>query len=530
MSWRGVGASGGRVTGPVVVLRPSRSERVDDPVVALEVVAAELHQLARETTSPVRDILTAQAAMAGDPELAHAVERHREEAVGSAAAIDLALRPFRTALASARSEYQRQRVGDLDEILRRAVAVMTGTHRRDRHPPMPGILVGETLSPADTALIPRGELLGLVSGDGGDLSHAAILARTVGVPAVLGVGEQVAELNPGDWVAVDGDRGIVVRVRPPLNSSCVPSARAHGDALPKTTPLTADGVPITVLANVGSVDDARSGAQAGAQGAGLVRTEFVFADRVAAPSIEEQVRVYDELLEPLAGPVTVRVIDCGSDKPLTYVEHEPGPNPALGERGLRLLLRHPSLLVDQVRALCRSRHAERMKVLLPMVSRVEELAAARDLLAPVLAEEGSALPLGAMIEVPAAALSARALAAHADFLSLGTNDLLQYLFAIDRSSARTRDIVEPLPAAVWSLLASVFDAARAADIEAGVCGELAADPHASGVLWSLGAASLSVSPSRMAGLTDALAQHTQAGWHALAQAALTSDGHPQALT
>ncbi|HEX7291613.1 MAG TPA: putative PEP-binding protein [Conexibacter sp.] len=516
MSLAGLGASPGTARGPVVILRPRPLDGppVDAPADALRTVAAELERLAGGTNAAAAEILSAQAAIAADPQLLDAASELHAGGADPVAALRDAVAPYRAALAGARSAYQRERVRDLDEILRRAIAVLERSDGVERHPPVPGILVGSAITPADTALFEHAELLGVVSGDGGDLSHVAILARSLGIPAVLGVGTGVDALAAGSWVAVDGARGTVEQLADggayaPREAAPVP-VRQRGPA------RTKDGAPCLVHVNVGNRADVAQAAALGIEGAGLVRTELVFADRADAPSVDDQRAVYDDLLDELPGPVTVRLLDVGADKPLRYVAHDAGPNPALGERGVRLLLRHPQLLCDQVRALCRSRHAERIRVMLPMVARAEEVGAVRQMLEPVFEQEGRTLPLGAMVEVPAAAVCARELAREVAFLSVGTNDLLQYLFAVDRVSALTRSVIEPLPAAVWQLLGDVFEAAAAAGVEAGVCGELAADEEGCGILWALGASSLSVSPGRVADVRAALARRTAAEWKALA--------------
>jgi phosphotransferase system enzyme I (PtsI) len=524
MTLRGLGASPGRAVGQVVRLEPVKRSASADPETALREVAEQLQELAARTEPPARDMLEAQATIALDPELLEAVRAEHAAGAEGPDAIRRAAEPFREALGAAESSYMRERVGDLDEICRRGVALMDGAGELERVPALPGVLVAASISPAHTAAVPDGELLAIVSGEGGDLSHTAILARSLGIPAVLGLGTAISRLRGVEWVAVDGDAGTVEPLEQPPNGDA-----ARVSPAPRATPrssgpaTTADGVPVQLLANVASAAEAAAAARLGAQGAGLVRTEFLFAARSTPPGVDDQRRAYDELLDPLEGPAIVRVIDAGSDKPLRYVAHEPAPNPALGERGLRLLLRHPELLVDQVRALCQSRHAASIRVMLPMVSRAGELERARELLEPVFEAEGRRLPLGAMIEVPAAAVDAPALAVLADFLSLGTNDLLQYLFAVDRASPLTRAVIDPLPASSWRLLGSVFDAARAAGIEAGACGELAADAEGAGLLWALGASSLSVSPGRLEAVKEALRARSAEEWAALARTVTRGD-------
>jgi phosphoenolpyruvate-protein kinase (PTS system EI component) len=506
----GQGASPGRARGPVVRLERHRGRRIPDPVDALAAVADELTALAARVGGDAAGILEAQAAMARDPEIARSVGA----AAGPAReAIAAAFAPFRAALARAGSDYQRSRVDDIDEIVRRAQAALDGRGAAARNPPVAGILVADSLSPADTASIPAGDLLGIVSRDGSSVSHAAILARSLGIPAVVAAGAAVDGLRPGDWVAIDGDSGAIGPVAP--GERTAHSTRPDAALADAGRAHTSDGQSIEIRANVGSVAEAQAARAAGLEASGLVRTEFLFAGRDKPPSVDEQADVYGRILAALPGEVVVRALDAGSDKPLAYLPGEPGPNPALGTRGIRLLLRQPELLADQLRALCRCGAADRLRVMLPMVARVEELAAARRVADRVFAAEGTRLAIGAMIEVPAAALGVAELAREADFFSLGTNDLLQYLLASDRGAAQWSGD-DALPAGVWRLIAGVFDQAAAAGRPVGVCGELAADPEAAGVLCALGASSLSVGVAQAGPLAAGLARRSAAEWHALA--------------
>jgi phosphotransferase system enzyme I (PtsI) len=505
-----MGVSAGRARGPVVTLEERTSPPVADPLAALEAVASELLALADLVGGDGAEILQAQAMMARDPEIAKAAAASE---LPPADAIAAAFAPFREALTAAADDYQRARVRDLDEIVQRARAVVEGRARRVRTPPVPGILVGASVSPADTALIPRRELLGIVSGDGSTVSHAAILARSLGIPAVVGAGKVVASLSAGEWVAIDGAVGAVERV--PAQQSVSGAARAPQPLPAPGHALTADGEPIEVRANIGSVAEAEAAREVGIEGSGLVRTEFLFAARSVPPSVDEQSTVYARILDALPGDVVFRALDAGSDKPLAYAPVGESANPALGPRGIRLLLRHPGLLADQVRALCRAGALDRVHLMLPMVGSAEEVERARAVAAEVFAEEGAEFQIGAMIEVPAAALGLEDLAPVCDFFSVGSNDLLQYVLASDRAGDDWAGD-DHIPPAVWRLLERVFRDASAAGCPVGVCGELASHPAWGGVLWALGAGSLSVAPAQAGPLAAALGTRSSAEWRALA--------------
>lgn len=518
----GIGVSPGRARGPAVLLSAAGHGRsIDDPVGALGVVADELEQLASPLRGELRDILMAQAAIARDPELSSAIREASRSGRPPAEALRVGAEPFRQALAGARSEYQRERAGDLGEVVGRAARRLEGTGQAERTPPVPGILVGPVVSPADTATVPLDQLLGIVSADGGAKSHVAIVARSLGIPAVSGVDPStLAALRPGQWIEIDGTRG-TIEVLSDEQGGSTPSAKSaacdghHHDC------GRADSSH-DIRANVGSLAEAELAARMGIGSAGLVRTEFLLPDQRAL-DLDRQVEVYRELLSHLPGELVFRLLDLGADKPHPAVPTPEAPNPALGLRGARLLLRHPALLENQLEALCRLGEPDRVAILVPMVTRVEELRAVRALAERVFARLGVRLRLGSMIEVPAAALAARELAAESDFISVGTNDLLQYLFAADRGLTELDSLIEPLPAATWRLLREVMQAASCEGTPVGVCGELAADPELAGALLALGADYISMGPSAASAVRSVLSSKTPEEWLAVAERLC---GHP----
>lgn len=511
----GIGVSAGRASGPVVLLGSEQTEPVEDPALALAQVAKDLEEMAADLEGELADILLAQAAMARDPEISAATLEALAAGHSPVDALEIASQPFRTALAAARGDYQRQRAADLDEIVKRAVGRIEGEVKGERTPPVPGILMGARISPADTASVPPGQLLGIVSGEGGARSHAAIVARSLGVPAVSGIdAAQLAGFSAGDWIEVDGDRGLVERLVGPRRHQSISLGEAAGSDQ-DSREVGDDRCAADIRANVGSTAEGELAVAAGLRSAGLVRTEFLLTDR-AAFEVERQVELYRAILELMPGEIVFRLLDIGADKPHPGVPAVDSPNPALGLRGARLLLRNPELARSQLRALCRLGEPERISALVPMVTRVEELLEIRGLAETVFAEEGVRLAIGSMIEVPAAALSAAELAAESDFLSIGTNDLLQYLFAADRGTAELDHLTEPLPASVWRLLRSVIDSGRGAAIPVGVCGEMAADELACGALLALGADYISIGPAASSSVRTAVSSRTEAEWEKLA--------------
>jgi phosphotransferase system enzyme I (PtsI) len=513
----GLGVSPGIGAGPVRVIAgavpepPAGDRHPGDAAAetaralgALETVAADLDERGAKAGGEAQDVLTAQAMMARDPGLADLAGQ--KIAAGSSAprAVYEAFGVFREMLAGA-GDYLAARVADLDDIRDRAIAVLLGV-------PMPGVpasdepfvLVARDLAPADTALLDPAKVVGFVTEEGGPTSHTAILARSMGVPAVVACPGCTA-LAEGTLVLVDGASG---EVRPGPSAGEVERARAAAAmrtaVLTVTGPgATADGHAVPLLANVGGPQDVPAALEHGAEGVGLFRTEFLFLDRTTPPGEDEQEAAYRAVLEAFPY-VVVRTLDAGADKPLAFLPATADePNPALGERGLRMLRRHPEVLEGQLRALARAAGALPVELLV-MAPMVADAAEARD-----FAEACRAAGIeraGVMIEIPAAALRARDLAAEADFFSVGTNDLAQYAFAADRQVGALSRLQDPWQPALLDLVA--LAASGAGGKACGVCGEAAGDPALACVLTGLGVTSLSMSPPALPAVRAALAACT----------------------
>ncbi|MBT2210739.1 phosphoenolpyruvate--protein phosphotransferase [Actinomadura sp. NEAU-AAG7] len=519
---RGVGVSPGAGAGPVLTIAgavpepPAGSRHGGDAgaerdaaLAALEAVAADLEdrgaRAAQAGNTDGRDVLNAQALMARDPGLADGVGAKVEEGVAAARAVFEAFGVYRELLAGA-GEYMAARVTDLDDIRDRAIARLLGL-------PVPGVpesaepfvLVARDLAPADTAVLDPAQVVAFVTEEGGPTSHTAIIARTMGVPAVVALPGATA-LTDGTRVLVDGAAGTVV-VDP--SDTEVEAARAasaaRASALAESTGpgATKDGHAVPLLANIGGPQDVAAALAAGAEGVGLYRTEFLFLDRSKPPSDAEQEEAYRKVLEAFPeGRVVVRTLDAGADKPLAFLP-PPGdePNPALGERGLRMMRRHPDVLTAQLSALARAAAGltVKLQVMAPMVTGVEEA----ESFAAACRAAGVERP-GIMIEVPAAALRARDLAPEVEFFSIGTNDLTQYACAADRQIGGLAHLQDPWHPAVLDLVAP----AAGAGVPCGVCGEAAADPALACVLVGLGVTSLSMSAPSLPLVRATLAQHT----------------------
>ena len=379
-------------------------------------------------------------------------------------------------------------------------------------------------------------IAGIATAQGGPTSHGAILARALGVPAVVGLGDALLQLDDGTSAILDGDAGLLIpdptadtardyRERRALAAAAAEQARAaaHDPA------ITSDGITIEVAANAGSPADAEQATAIGADGVGLFRTEFAFLDRATAPSEEEQVAIYSRAADALAGrPLIVRTLDAGADKPLPYLAMPAEANPFLGVRGVRLGLARPELLSTQLRAIVRTAAAhDNVKLMFPMIATLGELRAARRLLDAALAQT-SATPrdgfeVGIMVEVPAAALTAVQLAREVDFFSLGTNDLTQYVLAAERGNAALAALADGLHPAVLRLVDEVCRAADAHGRWVGVCGELGADPAAAPLLVGLGVSELSVAAPSVPAVKAAIRALDVGDAEALAHAALAAE-------
>jgi phosphocarrier protein FPr len=366
-----------------------------------------------------------------------------------------------------------------------------------------GILVAADLTPAQAAALDSDRTTGVVLAHSSPTAHAAILARARGIPMLVAAGPRVLDIAAGATVAMDGVAGELVidpdeetrqrfagRARAQADRHREAQARAHEPA------RTVDGTAITVAANVASTDEAEAAAAAGAELAGLVRTEFLFVGRTSAPDVDEQEAAYLALAEAMGGRrLTIRTLDVGGDKPLSYLPMPPEANPFLGLRGIRLTLARPELLTDQLTAIVRTAHQTPVSVMFPMVTSPDEIAAARGLLAGVIDRVGQGPPaglqVGIMIEVPAAALTASTLASDVDFFSIGTNDLTQYVLAVERGNETVASLVDPMHPAVLRLIGATCEGAGDR-VTVAVCGELAADPRAVPTLLRLGVRELSV--------------------------------------
>jgi phosphocarrier protein FPr len=476
--------------------RAAEERRLRD---ALERAAADLEALALSTAAvagdEVGEIFEAQALFARDPALVEPALASIRSGSGAESAIEAAAAAQADALASVDDPFFRERAADLRDVGRRVIGLLEGRAGTDlwHHDGSPAIVCAVDLEPSTVATLRRELVAGLALAGGTPTGHAAIVARALGIPLVLGLGDQIATIEVGVRAAVDGDRGLLL-VEPETGDL---EAATGGAPWRTAVESGADRSPVRVAANVGSEHEAALASAAGARAIGLVRTELLFLGRSAPPSIAEQTAMYRRILAAFGvGPdrkVVFRTLDVGGDKPAAWQASGPEPNPALGVRGLRLGLSRPELLDDQLSALVAAAGGEALSVMLPMVTVPTEVVAVRARLERLA---GSApVRLGAMIEVPAAAIVADGIAAVSDFLSIGTNDLVQYALAADRTNSALAELASPLQPAVLRLIRSVVEGARPWGRHVSVCGEAAADPEMIPLLVGLGVDELSVAPT-----------------------------------
>ena len=429
-------------------------------------------------------------------------------------------------------DYLRERKADLEQVIERILAALgrdakagvSASRANDFGGEEPLVLVASDIAPADMLHFKRSVFTGFVTDVGGGTSHTAIVARSMDIPAVVGAREASRLIRQDDWVVIDGDEGVVI-VDPPVivleeyrfRQRQIELERARLNRLRHTPAVTLDGVSVALEANIELPEDAATALEAGAVGVGLFRTEFLFMNRGAdLPSEDEQFEAYRAAVLAMNGlPVTIRTVDIGADKPLDRLtvhelRHEHTLNPALGLRAIRWSLSEPSMFRQQLRAILRASAYGKVRLLLPMVAHLSEARMTREALVRAkqqLLDAGRAfsdVQVGAMIEVPAAALMLPSLLKHFDFVSIGTNDLIQYTLAIDRADEQVAHLYDPWHPAVVGLLASTIAQSNASGKEVSVCGEMAGDPAFTALLLAMGLRHFSMHPRQITAVKQAV--------------------------
>ncbi|TVR89312.1 MAG: phosphoenolpyruvate--protein phosphotransferase [Spirochaetaceae bacterium] len=483
----------------------------------------QAHSLGARGAAGEAEILKAHQLILDDPEVLQAVVQSVSESGNNAArAYADTMQELAQAYSASPDPYLAQRAVDIHDVRRALLRELLEEGTGDAAgPDSPVILYARELTPSDTAQLDPERILGIMTELGGPTSHAAILARALGIPAVAGIAADAAATAKN--AAIDGRAGTVI-LDPDAGTEQEFNAKREtwltrrrelrqrsGEAA-----YTIDKRLITVQANIGDLAGANHVNPNGAEGVGLLRTEFMFLSRRNAPTEDEQTQMLTKMFNAVGDqPVTVRTLDIGGDKELAYIQLPEEENPFLGLRGIRLCLTEKALFKEHLRAILRASVGHRVSLMLPMVSRIEEIEAARAVLEDAAAElrgEGIEIgelpPLGIMIETPAAVLQASRMAEHAAFFSIGTNDLTQYIMAAERGAKHLVDIADPMHPAVLTAIAQSVAAAERAGIELSVCGEAASAPETAVLLIGLGVQKLSMNPSAVPGLKD-LVRHTR---------------------
>ena len=512
----GVIASRGLVVGYAVPLAVGEMEIAQDGV-GVSHETAELERARGQVTSRLeaaraaassmaREIIGAHLSMLEDPELTARATTLIAEGASAAYAWRRAIRDNIEALRALDDPRMAERVDDLLDLERQVLLALAGNAGAAiQQLPPDAILVAGQLLPSQLVALDATRLMGICLAAGGATSHVSILAAAMGIPALVAIGPAVLRIVEGTPLLLDAEGGLLhvdpgaERIAAARRQLELRAARraAEREAAQRDC-YTADGERIEVFANIGSLTEARAAVRNGAEGCGLLRTEFLFLERETPPSEAEQHTEYQQLAEALAGkPVTVRTLDIGGDKPIPYLPLPPEENPALGLRGVRTSLWRPDLLRQQLRAILGVRPYGQCRILLPMITDVAEIRAVRAMIEEARREIGRHDPIevGVMIETPASALMADSLAAEADFFSIGTNDLTQYTLAMDRGHPELAARLDALHPAVLRLIAQTAEAAEVRKCRVAVCGGLASDMAAAPILIGLGVHELSAVPS-----------------------------------
>jgi phosphocarrier protein FPr len=480
-----------------------RRQFADALAVAHGQLAALRAQLHAKREAAKAAIFAAHDELLTDPDLLEIAESAIAKGKSAAFAWQRAFSTHAEKLGGMRNQLLAQRANDLRDVGLRVLAIVTGATLEKLEYPPNSVLIAEDLTPSDTATLDRTRVMGFCTTRGGSTSHVAIIARSMGIPALAGIEPMALDVPDGTVVILDGNKGTlrlnapaeeVARIR--KTQERAEQRRKHDLAHALEPATTLDGTRIEVVANIGGLKDATKIAGLGGEGVGLLRSEFLFMERADAPTEEEQFETYKAIAEAVGRehPLIIRTLDVGGDKPLAYLPIPKEDNPFLGQRGVRVGLDRPEILRTQLRAILRAGAFGKIRIMFPMIATLSELYDVKAMLAEEAASLGVApVPTGIMVEVPAAAVMAAQFAREADFFSVGTNDLTQYTLAMDRGHPKLASQVDGLNPAVLRLIAHTVKGAEPLGKRVGVCGGIASDPAAVPILIGIGVSELSVS-------------------------------------
>lgn len=438
------------------------------------------------------EILEAHIEIINDPQISSEVKTAlTNEGVTAEFAVERVFNTFRDIFASLDDELMSLRANDLEDIKKRVLQILTGQETSDiENINQPCILVVHDLTPSQTGRMDKTKIKGIIAEKGGYTSHAAIMARAMEIPAVLGMENILNEVSPDDYLIIDGESGEVFINPSPAEIGKYKGILIEQENVKKELQVykdrpaqTKDGVKTLLFANIGGMEELEAVLQNGAEGIGLFRTEFLFMDRTSLPSEDEQFEVYKAVAEKMDGkPVIIRTMDIGGDKELDYLSLTKEENPFLGFRGIRMCLDMIDVFKVQLRAILRASAYGDIKIMLPMISRIDEIRKSKEIIETLKAELSKVginynqnIEIGIMVETPAAAVMADILAKESDFISIGTNDLTQYTIAVDRGNDKVSYLYETFNPAVLRLIANVISAGKKEGILVGMCGEAAGD-------------------------------------------------------
>ncbi|PIU01329.1 MAG: phosphoenolpyruvate--protein phosphotransferase [Bdellovibrionales bacterium CG10_big_fil_rev_8_21_14_0_10_45_34] len=484
---------------------------------ALEQSKIELGRVVEVTRKSMGDdkaqIFEAHLMVLDDPEILAQTEKILNSENSTAEwAFSNVMDHFENVFSSMKNEYMRERAADVRDVKSRVLRHLLNKDVIDLvNLQNEVVLVADDLAPSDTATMNRSKVLGFLTNIGGKTSHSAIMARTLGIPAVVGLKDATEKIKTGDWIAFDGSQGVAY-VNPPtalkdqylgLREEFLNYRKSLLDLVGQKS-VTLDDHSVELAANIGTVDDLEFVKKNDAEGVGLLRTEFIYLNRSSFPTEEEQYQSYKRIVEGLKGkPVVIRTLDIGGDKNLSYFDIGKEQNPFLGYRAIRICLRDKPLFHTQLRALLRVAPLGDLRIMFPMISSIEEVVQAKKEVQIVKAQletEGFRVgnfQIGIMIEVPSAAIMADELAEHVDFFSIGTNDLIQYTCAVDRMNQKIQDLYNPHHPAIFRLINQVIKAGHAKGKWVGMCGEMAGSSEFLAVLVGLELDELSMNPSNI---------------------------------